>query len=212
HALGGTVSETGQREYGRTDVELLDDGGVMHAGLGSHKAWMSHGDAVSQAPEGFTVTASSEGAPVAAFECLDRRLAGVQYHPEVRHSPHGQEVLARFLRDVAGLERTWTTANIAEQLIEQVRGTVGDGGALCALSGGVDSAVAAALVQRAIGERLTCVFVDHGLLREGERGQVENDFVAATGARLVTVDAAETFLGELAGVADPEDKRKIIGR
>src|SRR5699024_6269498 len=147
-----------------------------------------------------------------AFECVERGLAGVQYHPEVRHSPHGQEVLTRFLRDIAGLERTWTTANIAEQLVERVRAQIGGGRAICGLSGGVDSAVAAALVQRAIGERLTCVFVDHGLLREGEREQVENDFVAATGARLVTIDASETFLAELSGVAAPEDKRKIVGR
>ncbi|GAA4807792.1 glutamine-hydrolyzing GMP synthase [Tomitella cavernea] len=210
-ALGGTVEHTGGREYGRTAMDV--SGGALHHGLPEQQpVWMSHGDAVTKAPAGFTVTASSEGAPVAAFECLDRRLAGVQYHPEVRHSPHGQEVLTRFLRDVAGLERSWTTANIVEQLIEQVRAQVGDGRALCGLSGGVDSAVAAALVQRAIGDRLTCVFVDHGLLREGERGQVENDFVAATGARLVTIDAASTFLGELAGVSDPEGKRKIIGR
>ena len=212
HALGGTVSETGQREYGRTEVEILDDGGVLHAGLGSHKAWMSHGDAVSQAPEGFTVTAKSAGAPVAAFECLDRRMAGVQYHPEVMHSPHGQEVLERFLTEVAGLEQNWTASNIAEELIEQVREQIGeDGRAICGLSGGVDSAVAAAIVQRAIGDRLTCVFVDHGLLRAGEREQVENDFVAATGAKLVTVDEREAFLKRLDGVTDPEAKRKAIG-
>ncbi|MDN5757759.1 MAG: glutamine-hydrolyzing GMP synthase [Tomitella sp.] len=210
-ALGGTVEHTGGREYGRTGLSVT--GGNLHEGLpDTQPVWMSHGDAVTEAPDGFTVTASSDGAPVAAFECLDRRLAGVQYHPEVRHSPHGQEVLTRFLRDVAGLDRSWTASNIADQLIEQVRAKVGDGRAICGLSGGVDSAVAAALVQRAIGDRLTCVFVDHGLMREGERQQVEKDFVAATGARLVTIDAAETFLGELAGVSDPEEKRKIIGR
>src|SRR5699024_7423344 len=147
-----------------------------------------------------------------AFECVERGLAGVQYHPEVRHSPHGQEVLARVLRDIAGLDRTWTTANIAEQLVERVRAQIGGGRAICGLSGGVDSAVAAALVQRAIGDRLTCVFVDHGLLREGEREQVENDFVAATGARLITRDDSATYLEHLAGVSDPEAKRKIIGR
>src|SRR5699024_8281981 len=132
--------------------------------------------------------------------------------PQLADSPHGQEVLRRFLHDIAGIRPEWTTTSIVAETVARVREQVGAGRAICALSGGVDSAVAAALVQRAIGERLTCVFVDHGLLREGERGQVENDFVAATGARLVTVDAAETFLGELAGVADPEDKRKIIGR
>ncbi len=211
NALGGTVSKTGRREYGRTQISVT--GGELHAGLSEqHQVWMSHGDAVSEAPEGFSVTATSEGAPVAAFECLEKRMAGVQYHPEVLHSPHGQEVLRRFLVEVAGLEPTWTAGNIAEQLIEQVREQVGpEGRAICALSGGVDSAVAAALVQRAIGDRLTCVFVDHGLLREGEREQVERDFVAATGAKLVTVDEREAFLNKLSGVTDPESKRKAIG-
>jgi len=149
---------------------------------------------------------------VAAFENRGRRLAGVQYHPEVMHTPHGQQVLSRFLHDFAGLGADWTPANIAEALIEQVRAQIGDGRAICGLSGGVDSAVAAALVQRAIGDRLTCVFVDHGLLRAGERDQVQRDFVAATGANLVTVDAADTFLQALSGVTNPEGKRKIIGR
>ncbi|WP_448259352.1 glutamine-hydrolyzing GMP synthase [Corynebacterium kalidii] len=211
HALGGTVAHTGDREYGRTEIEV--DGGSLHAGFESaHQAWMSHGDAVSEAPEGFAVTAHSDGAPVAAFECLDKRMAGVQYHPEVQHSPHGQEVLTRFLYDVAGLEPTWTAGNIAEQLVEAVREQVGpEGRAICGLSGGVDSAVAAAIVQRAIGDRLTCVFVDHGLLRAGEREQVEQDFVAATGAKLVTLDERAAFLDKLSGLTDPEAKRKAIG-
>lgn len=209
--LGGTVEHTGTSEYGRTELNVV--GGDLHEGLPDvQPVWMSHGDAVTEAPEGFTVVASSEGAPVAAFEDRSRRLAGVQYHPEVLHSPHGQQVLSRFLHEFAGIESAWTAANIAESLVEQVRAQIGDGRALCGLSGGVDSAVAAALVQRAIGDRLTCVFVDHGLLRSGERAQVEHDFVAATGAKLVTVDVAEKFLGELAGVSDPETKRKIIGR
>jgi GMP synthase (glutamine-hydrolysing) len=173
---------------------------------------MSHGDAVTSAPDGFEVVATSAGAPVAAFENRARRLAGVQYHPEVLHSPHGQQVLSRFLHEFAGIAPDWTPAGIAEALIEQVRNQVGDGRAICGLSGGVDSAVAAALVQRAIGDRLTCVFVDHGLLRAGERAQVQRDFVAATGANLVTVDAEETFLQALSGVTNPEGKRKIIGR
>ena len=173
---------------------------------------MSHGDAVTAAPHGFDVVATSAGAPVAAFEDRARRLAGVQYHPEVLHTPHGQQVLSRFLHEIAGIGATWTTANIADALVEQVRSQVGDGRAICGLSGGVDSAVAAALVQRAIGDRLTCVFVDHGLLRAGERAQVERDFVAATGANLVTVDVADRFLEALSGVTDPESKRKIIGR
>ena len=211
HALGGVVANTGIREYGRTD--MMVDGGILHEGLDTtHKVWMSHGDAVHQAPEGFTVTAHSEGAPVAAFEYKERRMAGVQYHPEVLHSPHGQQVLVRFLTDIAGLEQNWTAANIAEELIDSVRSQVGDTGrAICGLSGGVDSAVAAALVQRAIGDRLTCVFVDHGLLRAGEREQVENDFVAATGAKLVTVDERANFLNKLAGITEPEAKRKAIG-
>ncbi|MCK2201021.1 glutamine-hydrolyzing GMP synthase [Corynebacterium callunae] len=211
HALGGTVANTGKREYGRTDITTT--GGVLHEGLEpTHKVWMSHGDAVSVAPEGFSVTATSEGAPVAAFENVERKMAGVQYHPEVLHSPHGQQVLTRFLTEIAGLEQNWTAANIAEELIEKVREQIGETGrAICGLSGGVDSAVAAALVQRAIGDRLTCVFVDHGLLRAGEREQVEQDFVAVTGAKLVTVDERAAFLNKLAGVTEPEAKRKAIG-
>ncbi|MEV0945900.1 glutamine-hydrolyzing GMP synthase [Rhodococcus sp. NPDC049939] len=210
-ALGGTVAHTGTREYGRTDLAVR--GGILHDGLpSSQPVWMSHGDAVTEAPEGFEVTATSAGAPVAAFEDRARKFAGVQYHPEVLHSPHGQQVLSRFLHEIAGIPAAWTPANIADALVEQVRAQVGDGKAICGLSGGVDSAVAAAIVQRAIGDNLTCVFVDHGLMRSGERIQVERDFVAATGARLITVDAAETFIGELAGVSDPETKRKIIGR
>ncbi|MGO9385353.1 MAG: glutamine-hydrolyzing GMP synthase [Mycobacterium sp.] len=210
-ALGGTVAHTGTREYGRTELKVL--GGDLHSGLPSvQPVWMSHGDAVTAAPDGFDVVASSAGAAVAGFENRDRRLAGVQYHPEVMHTPHGQQVLSRFLHDFAGLGADWTPAHIAGALIEQVRAQVGDGHAICGLSGGVDSAVAAALVQRAIGDRLTCVFVDHGLLRAGERAQVQRDFVAATGANLVTVDAADTFLQALVGVTNPEGKRKIIGR
>src|SRR4051794_4056161 len=213
-ALGGTVAHTGDREYGRTELAVAGEPGRLHTALpDAHPVWMSHGDGVTKAPEGFTVTASSPGAPVAAFEDVARRFAGVQYHPEVGHSPHGQEVLRRFLRDVAGVDADWNTANIIDETVVAVREQVGpEGRAICGLSGGVDSAVAAALVQRAIGDRLTCVFVDHGLLREGERAQVERDFVAATGVDLVTVDVAETFLRELDGVVDPEEKRKIIGR
>ncbi|WP_020668345.1 glutamine-hydrolyzing GMP synthase [Amycolatopsis nigrescens] len=212
-ALGGTAEATGAREYGRTEVRITGDGGVLHHELPArHPAWMSHGDSVTKAPEGYTVTATSEGAPVAGFENREHRIAGVQYHPEVGHSPHGQEVLRRFLHDIAGIRPQWTTASIVDDQVARVRAQVGEGSAICALSGGVDSAVAAALVQRAIGERLTCVFVDHGLLRAGERTQVERDFVAATGVRLITVDARERFLDALAGVTDPEQKRKIIGR
>jgi GMP synthase (glutamine-hydrolysing) len=210
-ALGGTVAKTGTSEYGRTDLNV--SGGQLHSDLPSNQpVWMSHGDAVTSAPDGFEVVATSAGAPVAAFEDRARRLAGVQYHPEVMHTPHGQQVLSRFLHEFAGIDATWTPANIADSLVEQVRNQVGDGRAICGLSGGVDSAVAAALVQRAIGDRLTCVFVDHGLLRQGERAQVQRDFVAATGANLVTVDVADRFLEALSGVSNPEGKRKIIGR
>jgi len=212
-ALGGEVAPDGTREYGRTELTVTDHPGTLHEGLpGKHPVWMSHGDSVVSAPPGFTVTASSERAAVAAFEDTDRRLAGVQYHPEVGHSPHGQEVLRRFLREVAKIGTGWNTSSIIDDTIAAVREQVGEGRAICGLSGGVDSAVAAALVQRAIGDRLTCVFVDHGLLRAGEREQVERDFVAATGAKLHTVDVADRFLAALAGVTDPETKRKIIGR
>ncbi|MGH3439024.1 MAG: glutamine-hydrolyzing GMP synthase [Sciscionella sp.] len=211
-ALGGDVEQTGSREYGRTEL-AVGGAGLLHADLpGHHPVWMSHGDEVRGAPDGFTVTGSSAGAQVAAFEDTGRRFAGVQYHPEVGHSPHGQEVLRRFLRDIAGIRPQWTTASIVDDQVAAIREQIGEGRAICALSGGVDSAVAAALVQRAIGDRLTCVFVDHGLLRAGERTQVERDFVAATGANLVTIDVAATFLEALAGVTDPEVKRKIIGR
>jgi GMP synthase (glutamine-hydrolysing) len=210
-ALGGTVAHTGTSEYGRTELKVV--GGDLHSDLPeTQPVWMSHGDAVTSAPDGFEVVASSAGAPVAAFENRSRRLAGVQYHPEVLHTPHGQQILTRFLHEFAGIAPDWTPAGIAEALVEQVRNQVGDGHAICGLSGGVDSAVAAALVQRAIGDRLTCVFVDHGLLRAGERAQVQRDFVAATGAKLVTVDAEATFLEALSGVTNPEGKRKIIGR
>ena len=210
-ALGGTVARTGTSEYGRTELKVT--GGQLHSDLpATQPVWMSHGDAVTAAPDGFEVVATSAGAPVAAFENRARRLAGVQYHPEVMHTPHGQQVLSRFLHEFAGIDAAWTPANIADALVEQVRAQIGDGRAICGLSGGVDSAVAAALVQRAIGDRLTCVFVDHGLLRAGERAQVQRDFVAATGANLVTVDVADRFLEALAGVTNPEGKRKIIGR
>jgi GMP synthase (glutamine-hydrolysing) len=212
-ALGGEVRQTGRSEFGPTVLTVDGEGGVVLAGLpAALQVWMSHGDAVFAPPPGFTTTASTGGAPVAAFEDATRRLAGVQFHPEVLHTANGQQVLEHFLYDVAGCRPTWTMVNIVEEQIESVRSQVGDKRAICGLSGGVDSAVAAALVQRAIGDRLTCVFVDHGLLRKGEAEQVERDFVASTGVRLKVVDAAERFLAALDGVSDPESKRKIIGR
>jgi GMP synthase (glutamine-hydrolysing) len=211
-ALGGNVARTGQREYGRTTVTVLEPGTLLKGLPDNLISWMSHGDEVIGAPEGFLVNANSPRATVAAFENTDRRLAGVQWHPEVLHSAHGQEVLERFLVDIAGCRQTWTSVNIVDEQVERIRAEVGDSRVICALSGGVDSAVAAALVQRAIGDQLTCVFVDHGLLRQGEAEQVEQDYVAATGVDLKVVEASEQFLGFLAGVSDPEEKRKIIGR
>ncbi|HOC13463.1 MAG TPA: glutamine-hydrolyzing GMP synthase, partial [Propionicimonas sp.] len=211
-ALGGTVARTGQREYGRTAVSVLEPGRLLAGLPETLTSWMSHGDEVTAAPSGFIVSARSPRATVAAFEDAERRLAGVQWHPEVLHSEHGQKVLEHFLVDIAGCRQTWTSANIAEEQVERVRAEVGDARVLCALSGGVDSAVAAAIVQQAIGDQLTCVFVDHGLLRTGEAERVERDFVASTGVHLVVANEQERFLSALAGVSDPETKRKIIGR
>jgi GMP synthase (glutamine-hydrolysing) len=211
-ALGGTVAQTGAREYGGTSLTITEPG-ALFAGLSGHlNVWMSHGDSVSVAPAGFTVTSSTSGTPVASFEHRERRLAGVQFHPEVMHSEQGQRVLESFLHDVAGCTPSWTMSSVIDEQVERIRAQVGTGRVICGLSGGVDSAVAAALVQRAVGEQLTCVFVDHGLLRKGEAEQVERDYVAATGIRLVVVDARQRFLDALDGVSDPETKRKIIGR
>ena len=212
-ALGGTVTATGQREYGRTPLTVTRPGSTLFQGTPDEQSvWMSHGDACTAAPEGFTVTATTKGAPVAAFENDTAKLYGVQYHPEVVHTTYGQQLLEHFLYRGAGLEPTWTTSSVVEESVKAIRAQVGGKRAICGLSGGVDSAVAAALVQRAIGDRLTCVFVDHGLLRKGEAEQVEKDFVAATGVQLKVVEAEDRFLAALAGVTDPEEKRKIIGR
>ncbi|MBM9459716.1 glutamine-hydrolyzing GMP synthase [Nocardioides sp. zg-536] len=211
--LGGTVSATGAREYGRTRVKVGHPGRLLNGIPLEHNVWMSHGDSVTAAPAGFEVLAATESTPVAAFEDVERGYAGVQWHPEVLHTEHGQKVLEHFLWDIAGCRQTWTIGNIAEEQIERIREQIGeDGRAICGLSGGVDSAVAAAIVQKAIGDRLTCVYVDHGLMRKGETEQIERDFVASTGANLVVVDAEKQFLDALAGVSDPETKRKIIGR
>ena len=210
--LGGTVRRTGSGEYGATELELRPDGGVLLGGLPARQqVWMSHGDTCAIAPPGFAVTAATGGTPVAAAEDQARQLYGVQFHPEVLHTEHGMEMLRRFLA-AAGCRPTWTMRGVVEEQTERIAAQVGGGRAICGLSGGVDSAVAAALVQRAIGSRLNCVFVDHGLLRTGEAEQVEQDFVAATGVNLTVVDAAGEFLAALAGVIDPEEKRKIIGR
>jgi GMP synthase (glutamine-hydrolysing) len=211
-ALGGTVERTGQSEFGSTQLTVEGQSRLFDGLPTEMTVWMSHGDSVTVAPDGFTVTAQSPGAQVAAFEDSSRRLAGVQFHPEVLHSENGQRLLEAFLHGIAGCEPSWTTEGVIDAQIAAIREQVGAKRVLCGLSGGVDSAVAAALVQRAVGDQLTCVFVDHGLLREGEAEQVERDFVAATGVHLVVVDAQERFLVALAGVTDPEQKRKIIGR
>jgi GMP synthase (glutamine-hydrolysing) len=210
--LGGAVARTGMREYGRTAVSVTDSGTLLAGLPATVSAWMSHGDEVIAAPPGFKVTATSARATVAAFEDVGRRLAGVQWHPEVLHTEHGQQVLQHFLYDIAGCTPDWTSANIIDESVLAIQQQVGGKHIICGLSGGVDSAVAAALVQRAVGSQLTCVFVDHGLLRKGEAEQVERDYVEATGVDLKVVDAAEQFLSALSGVTDPEEKRKIIGR
>jgi GMP synthase (glutamine-hydrolysing) len=219
-ALGGTVRRTGAAEYGATTLDAMGalggDSAARGAGLltglpGRQRVWMSHGDTCAAAPSGFAVTARTDATPVAVIEDPRRKLYGVQFHPEVMHTDHGTAILQRFL-DAAGCQPGWTTRGIIDEQVERIREQVGGAVAVCGLSGGVDSAVAAALVQRAIGDRLSCVFVDHGLLRKGEAEQVENDFVAATGVKLKVVEAAGQFLGALAGVTDPEEKRKIIGR
>jgi GMP synthase (glutamine-hydrolysing) len=210
--LGGEVRHTGTGEYGATDLTTDTAAGVLLTGLPrQQRVWMSHGDTCALAPPGFAITAMTAGTPVAAAEAPDRQLYGMQFHPEVLHTEHGMAMLRAFLA-AAGCQPTWTMRSVIDEQTERIAAQVGAGTAICGLSGGVDSAVAAALVQRAIGSRLTCVFVDHGLLRAGEAEQVEKDFVAATGVDLKVVDAAPAFLAALAGVSDPEEKRKIIGR
>lgn len=210
--LGGTVGRTGTREYGHTDA-CVGASSCLFAGTPADQVvWMSHGDAVQAAPEGFEVTASTSETPVAAFEDRSRKLFGLQWHPEVGHSQFGQDALKNFLYKGAGLEPSWTAGSIIDEQVEAIRKQVGDAQVICALSGGVDSSVAAALVHKAVGDQLTCFFIDHGLLRAGEREQVEGDYARGMGIRVVTCDESERFLSALAGVSDPETKRKIIGR
>ncbi|WP_153232456.1 glutamine-hydrolyzing GMP synthase [Actinomyces sp. oral taxon 180] len=212
HALGGTVGRTGTREYGHTEASVAADSCLFGGTPGDQIVWMSHGDAVQGAPQGFTVTASTTETPVAAFESRERRLYGLQWHPEVGHSQFGQDALKNFLYEGAGLEPTWTAGSIVDEQVAKIREQVGDAQVICALSGGVDSSVAAALVHRAVGDQLTCFFIDHGLLRAGEREQVEGDYARGMGIRVITCDESERFLSALAGVTEPEAKRKIIGR
>ena len=210
--LGGEVRRTGGGEYGRTPMTRTDTPSVVLAELAPEQVvWMSHGDAISVAPAGFVVTASTPGAPIAALEDRERRLYGVQFHPEVAHTERGQDVLRAFLFDVCGCRPTWTNTSIIEEAVEDIREQVGDERVICGLSGGVDSAVAAALVHKAVGDQLTCVFVDTGLLRLGEAEQVEETFRAQFQVDLVHVKAADRFLDSLDDVVEPERKRKIIG-
>ena len=210
--LGGTVGRTGTREYGHTDASVGTSSCLFAGTPADQVVWMSHGDAVQAAPEGFEVTASTSETPVAAFEDRSRKLFGLQWHPEVGHSQFGQDALKNFLYEGAGLEPSWTAGSIIDEQVEAIRKQVGDAQVICALSGGVDSSVAAALVHKAVGDQLTCFFIDHGLLRAGEREQVEGDYARGMGIRVVTCDESERFLSALAGVSDPETKRKIIGR
>jgi GMP synthase (glutamine-hydrolysing) len=211
--LGGEVAHTGQREYGSTAVTArTDDNQLLGGQPTAQTVWMSHGDSVAIAPDGFEVLASSASTPVAAFANDERALYGVQWHPEVKHSEYGQDVIVNFLHKAARIPADWNSGNVIAEQVEKIRAQVGSARVIAGLSGGVDSAVAAAIVHEAVGDQLVCVFVDHGLLRQDERRQVEVDYVAATGIRLVTIDAREQFLTALAGVSDPETKRKIIGR
>ena len=208
---GGKVSPTGTSEYGRTDVEVIPGSqllGDLPLGL---EVWMSHGDCVTEPPPGFATTATSAGSPVAAMEDRERALYGVQFHPEVSHTVRGQEILKQFLYEVCGLAPAWTSLSIIEHAVDRIRAQVGDGKVVCGLSGGVDSAVAAALVHRAVGDQLTCIFVDHGLLRAGEADQVDETFRRHFQTNLIQVKAADRFLERLAGVTDPETKRRVIG-
>ena len=211
YELGGKVDKAALGEYGKTSATIDDAAGILADSPAEQTTWMSHGVAVEQAPAGFEVLAHTEGAPVAAMADESRKLYGVQWHPEVKHSPLGQKLIESFLHRCAALPNDWDASSIIEDQVKKIREQVGDAEVICGLSGGVDSAVAAALVHKAIGDQLTCVFVDHGLLRKGEVEQVKHDFVAATGIRLITVDAADDFLDALAGVSEPERKRKIIG-
>jgi GMP synthase (glutamine-hydrolysing) len=210
-ALGGKVEEAESGEFGRADLTVRNSGGRLLGGLPEEQScWMSHRDAVFEPPPGFTALASTPASPVAACESPDRGLYGIQFHPEVVHTPYGTEVLTRFLRDIAGCEEQWSPQSVIAEQVAAIRVQVGDGRVICGLSGGVDSSVAALLVHKAVGEQLTCVFVDHGLMRLNEAEQVVEAF-GQFGIPLVHVDAEERFLARLAGVDEPERKRKIIG-
>jgi GMP synthase (glutamine-hydrolysing) len=212
HELGGKVEPAEKAEFGRTALTLADSGGRLLAGLpAEQQCWMSHRDTVFSPPPGFEALASSPSSPVAACEDPARGLYGIQFHPEVVHTPYGTEILQRFLRQIAGCERDWSPASVVAEQVERIRAQVGDGKVICGLSGGVDSATAAVLVHRAVGDQLTCVLVDHGLMRKNEAEQVVSAFRDQLGIPLVVVDTRDRFLDRLSGVVEPELKRKIIG-
>jgi GMP synthase (glutamine-hydrolysing) len=211
-SLGGRVEGAEAGEYGRTTLTLVGDGGRLLAGLPrEQQCWMSHGDCVLEPPPGFAALAASPGSPVAAFESVDRGLYGIQFHPEVVHTPYGTQILERFLQEIADCHQVWSPSSVIDEQVERIRAQVGDAEVICGLSGGVDSATAAALVHRAVGDQLTCVLVDHGLMRKNEAAQVVEAFRDELGVKLVHVDAEQRFLDRLAGVDEPEAKRKIIG-
>ncbi|MFP6889530.1 MAG: glutamine-hydrolyzing GMP synthase [Nitrospinota bacterium] len=211
HLLGGRVGAVREREYGRAEIVVDEAEGIFEGSPGRETVWMSHGDSIEEPPPGFRPLAHSNGSPVAAMASEDGRLHGIQFHPEVVHTPRGKEILKNFVTGVCGFAGDWTMRSFIEESIERVRERVGDARVLCGLSGGVDSSVAAMLVHRAIGDRLTCVFVDNGLLRKGEADEVTRTFGRRLEVNLCAVDAADEFLGALAGVTDPEQKRKRIG-
>jgi GMP synthase (glutamine-hydrolysing) len=211
HALGGRVQQADVGEFGRSDLRVSEPGVLLRGMPREQTCWMSHRDTVFEPPPGFTALASSSASPVAAVEEVARGIYGIQFHPEVVHTPYGEEILTRFLEEVCGCERTWTAASIVEEQVRRIREQVGDGSVICGLSGGVDSSVAALLVHRAVGEQLTCVFVDHGLMRKDEGEQVVSTFRDTFKVPLVAVDAEARFLRRLEGVTDPEAKRKAIG-
>jgi GMP synthase (glutamine-hydrolysing) len=211
HSLGGRVEQAEVGEFGRSDLHVSEPGTLLHGTPREQTCWMSHRDTVYEPPPGFTALASSTSSPVAAVEDTDRSIYGIQFHPEVVHTPYGQEILTRFLTEVCGCEPTWSAASIVEEQIRRIREQVGEGSVICGLSGGVDSSVAALLVHRAVGERLTCVFVDHGLMRKDEGEQVVGTFRDTFKVALVAVDAETRFLEKLKGVTEPEAKRKAIG-
>jgi GMP synthase (glutamine-hydrolysing) len=211
HALGGKVEPSNKREYGRANVNVLNKNGLFEGLNDSETVWMSHGDHSTAAPAGFEITASTPSCPVAAMENKDKKIYGIQFHPEVYHTQNGTQMLKNFLINIAGLSADWTSDSFIEMEIEKIKAQVGTGKVLCGLSGGVDSSVTAAIIHKAVGDQLHCMFVDHGLLRMNERQEVENIFKDHFKIKLTVVDAEEEFLTKLAGVSDPEKKRKIIG-